>query len=308
MTLDDIRTGGKVTLARALSDIEAAPDREETAVLLDEAFRQPRGLVLGLTGPPGVGKSTLVDKLIAELRERGETVGVIAVDPSSKRSRGALLGDRTRLTVDPDDSGIFIRSMAARERLGGLAEAVFPASVLMRALFDVVLIETVGVGQSETAISETADLVVFCAQPGSGDALQFMKAGVMEVPDLILVTKSDLEAQARRTFSDLRGALSLIDGERRTDLLACSASRGEGISEVVDWIAERRGRAASSLSELMVRHARVWAKEQIAERFGREGLVRFAEHESRETPFSFTTFFSSTAAYSAQLPIDFSRF
>ena len=144
------------------------------------ALAAPQGLALGLTGPPGVGKSTLINALLARLRARGESVAVIAVDPSSRRSGGALLGDRTRIETDPEDAGVFVRSMAARRRLGGLADITYPAMVLMRALFDLVIVETVGVGQSETEIADCADLVVFCAQPGSGDALQFMKAGVME--------------------------------------------------------------------------------------------------------------------------------
>ena len=151
--------------------------------------------------------------LVAELRRRGETVAVIAVDPSSRRTGGALLGDRARIEADPDDAGVFIRSMAARRRLGGLAELTFPAVVLLRAGFDRVLVETVGVGQSETEIADCADLVVLCVQPASGDGLQFIKAGVMETPDLVLVTKADLGAPARRAAADVRGALS-IAGDR----------------------------------------------------------------------------------------------
>ena len=141
-------------------------------------------------------------------------MGVIAVDPSSRRSGGALLGDRTRIETDPADPGVFVRSMAARRRLGGVADLTFPAAVLMRACFDWVIVETVGVGQSEVEIADCADLVVFCAQPGSGDALQFMKAGVMEMPDVVLVTKGDLGAPASRAAADVRGALSLAAAER----------------------------------------------------------------------------------------------
>ena len=195
--LDELRAGGKAALARCLSALETTPDDPRLTALLDRAFAAPRGCVLGLTGPPGVGKSTLANAFLARLRARGETVAVIAVDPSSRRSGGALLGDRTRIATDPGDPGAFVRSMAARSRLGGLAELTFPATVLMRALFDWVLVETVGVGQSETEIADCADLVVLCVQPGAGDALQFMKAGVMEVPDLLLVTKGDLGAGRR---------------------------------------------------------------------------------------------------------------
>ena len=147
--LDALAAGGKAALARCLSALEATPDDLALATLLDAAFASPRGIVLGLTGPPGVGKSTLTNALVSGLRGRGLTVGIIAVDPSSRRSGGALLGDRTRIETDPDDPGIFLRSMAARRRLGGLADLTFPSVVLMRALFDVVFVETVGVGQSE---------------------------------------------------------------------------------------------------------------------------------------------------------------
>ena len=126
--------------------------------------------MIGLTGPPGVGKSTLVSALVRAWRARGRTVGVIAVDPSSRRTGGALLGDRTRIDVDPDDQGVFVRSMAARDRLGGLADLCAAATVLMRALYDVVLIETVGVGQSETEIADLADTVVFASSPARATA------------------------------------------------------------------------------------------------------------------------------------------
>ena len=163
-----------------------------------------------LTGPPGVGKSTLASALVAACARGGETVGVIAVDPSSRRSGGALLGDRARIATDPETTrASFVRSMAARDRLGGLADLTLAAMVLMRALYDRVLVETVGVGQSETEVAGVADTVVFCVQPGSGDSLQFMKAGIVEIPDLVVVTKADLGAAAERARADVAGALSL---------------------------------------------------------------------------------------------------
>ena len=158
---------------------------------------------------PGVGKSSLCAALVAAWRKAGKTVGVIAVDPSSKSSGGALLGDRVRIVHDSTDEGSFVRSMAARDRLGGLADQTLAAMVVMRALFDRVLIETVGVGQSETDVAGVADTVVFCVQPGSGDSLQFMKAGIVEIPHLIVVTKADLGAAAERARADVAGALSL---------------------------------------------------------------------------------------------------
>ncbi len=234
--LDALASGGKRALAAALASIEARPDAPETLALLDEAFAQPRGLALGLTGPPGAGKSTLVDALIRHwrgadgtgTRSDAKTIGVIAVDPSSAGSRGALLGDRTRLAVDPADGGVFVRSMAARDRLGGLSAMVFPSMVLMRALFDLVLIETVGVGQSETAVAGVADLVLLCVPPGAGDMVQHMKAGVLEVPDVVAVTKADIGGPAARTRAELTAALSLAT--RPVPVIACSAAGGEGLA------------------------------------------------------------------------------
>src|SRR5260370_39198252 len=205
------RAGGKRALAEALAAIEATPDDPATLALLSAAHGDPQGQTIGLTGPPGVGKSTLSGRLIEAWRAAGETVGVIAVDPSSRRSGGALLGDRTRLRTDPQDAGVFIRSMAARDRLGGLAELTIAAMVLMRAMFDRVLIETVGVGQSETDVAGAVDTVVLAVQPGSGDSLQFMKAGIVEIPHIVIVTKSDMEEPATRAEGQLAASLSLAD-------------------------------------------------------------------------------------------------
>src|SRR5215218_3864602 len=162
----------------AQSEIEALLSGVSPGALGGEA----PGHIVGVTGPPGAGKSTLLSQLVAGWRARGRSVAVLAVDPSSKRSGGALLGDRARIDADPADRGIFIRSMAAGERLGGLAPATRAAAQALAAAFDVVVIETVGVGQSETEVAEAADTVAVIVQPGSGDALQFLKAGIMEVP------------------------------------------------------------------------------------------------------------------------------
>ena len=171
--------------------------RAETAELL--AALSPAALggeaaghVVGVTGPPGVGKSSLLSRLVAEWRSRGHSVAVLAVDPSSRRSGGSLLGDRARIDRDPADRSIFIRSTAAGDRLGGLAPATRAAAVALAVAFDVVVIETVGVGQSETEVADVADSVAVIVQPGSGDVLQFLKSGIMEIPDLLVVTKADL--------------------------------------------------------------------------------------------------------------------
>lgn len=272
MNLETLRTGRKRTLAEALVRIETDLEGAETVRLLDEAFSQPRGFCLGLTGPPGVGKSTLLNAIIAAWRAQGKTVAVLAIDPSSSLSGGALLGDRTRIETDPADAGVFVRSMAARDKLGGLAEHTFPAMVLMRALFDLVIVETVGVGQSETGVSSVSDLAMFCAQPGSGDSLQYMKAGIMEVPDLIAVTKCDMGDIARRTAADLRGALSLSADAGRTEVVSCSATSGEGIEDLVQSIciisAQKMTRFESSRESQVIR----WSNERIISRFGSFGI------------------------------------
>src|SRR5215469_11711325 len=164
---------GKAQVAAALSAVEVYFTEPDIAELLDEAFASPKGFVTGITGPPGAGKSTLINALIAGWRSQGQTVAVLAVDPSSRASGGALLGDRVRMRTDPEDSGVLVRSVAARGRLGGLADIGFPAAVLLRALYDRVIVESVGVGQSETDIAIVSDTAVLCIQPASGDSLQF---------------------------------------------------------------------------------------------------------------------------------------
>jgi LAO/AO transport system kinase len=274
-SLEMLRTA-KPALARALARLESAPASPEALDLLEAAYARPTAHVIGLTGPPGVGKSTLTGRLIAAYRARGERVGVIAVDPSSRRSGGALLGDRLRLRSDPEDAGLFVRSMAARDRLGGLAEITWAAAVLMRALFDRVLVETVGVGQSETDVAGVADTVVFCVQPGGGDSLQFMKAGIVEIPQVAVVTKADMGAVAQRALADLAGALSLTPPEDgwpvRTLLL--SAESGDGLEELLAaldahfaWLGQD-GRLARKRHE----QAQAWLGAAIRERWGREGL------------------------------------
>jgi LAO/AO transport system kinase len=269
--LDALRAGGKAALARVLARIEARPDDPETVALLDAAWAQPVGHAIGLTGPPGVGKSTLTDALIRAFRRRDQRVAVIAVDPSSRRSRGALLGDRTRLSTDPDDAGVFVRSLAARDSLGGLAEMVWPTLTLMRALFDVVILETVGVGQSETEIADVADTVVFCAQPGAGDALQFMKAGIVEIPDIVVVTKADMGAPAARAVADLKGALSLAGSGDPVPVLSCSSVSGEGVDALADALQARV--AEAKLAPTRAAQAEAWARRTLTRLFGTEGFA-----------------------------------
>lgn len=295
-SLADLRAGGKVALAKVLARLEVAPDDPAMTTLLDAAYVAPMAQVIGLTGPPGVGKSTLAGALIGAYRAMGRSVAVIAIDPSSKRSGGALLGDRTRLRTDPEDNAVFVRSMAARDQLGGLAEITYAAMVLMRALYDVVLIETVGVGQSETDIALAADTVLFCVQPGSGDALQFMKAGIVEIPDIIAVTKGDLGRAATRARADVKGALGLSDtrhepAQWQIPVLVVSANAAAGIDELVGaadahaaWLGE-----AGRLGEKRKMQGDAWMLATIKERWGREGLRKLNAagviQRTGETPF-----------------------
>jgi LAO/AO transport system kinase len=277
--LSTLRAGGKPALAQALATLERDPDSADTLALLDEAFSRPTAQVIGLTGPPGVGKSTLAGALIQRYRQQARTVGVIAVDPSSRRTGGALLGDRTRIRTDPDDAGVFVRSMAARDRLGGLSDLTYGATALMRALYDIVLVETVGVGQSETEIALTADTVVFCVQPGSGDSLQYMKAGIAETPDIVAVTKSDLGAPAIRATADVKGALSLSTAETGAwspQVLLLSAQTGDQLDRLGQAIYDHWAwlSVAQRLARRRDAQAQAWLALAVKERWGREGLRR----------------------------------
>jgi LAO/AO transport system kinase len=269
---------GKAQVAAALSAVERQFADPEIVALLDEAYAAPRGLAIGITGPPGAGKSTLINALIAAWRLAGQTVAVVAVDPSSRASGGALLGDRVRMRTDPDDAGVFIRSVAARGRLGGLADIVFPAAVLLRALYDKVVVESVGVGQSETDIATVSDTVLLCIQPASGDSLQFMKAGIAEIPDIAVVTKADMGAAATRALADLKGALSLSQrdsGSWEPECLSISVTTDkEGLGQLFAAFARHeawlRGGGRVDASRQM--KARSWLESEIAAQFGRKGL------------------------------------
>jgi len=279
MTLSALRQGGKRALAAALAQVERDPEGDAAQALLDAAWREPRAHVVGVTGPPGVGKSSLCAALVAAWRRAGRTVGVIAVDPSSKSSGGALLGDRVRIVHDSTDDGSFVRSMAARDRLGGLADQTLAAMVVMRALFDRVLVETVGVGQSETDVAGVADTVVFCVQPGSGDSLQFMKAGIVEIPHVIVVTKADLGAAAERARADVAGALSLASagvGDWSLRTLAVSSRSGAGMEGLIEALEAHRAHLAADGRLAIARHRQSegWIAESLRERFGREGIAR----------------------------------
>jgi LAO/AO transport system kinase len=220
-------------LARAISHAEAGRGAE----LIRHLFAKTgRAMTIGLTGPPGVGKSTLSSALVRKARSLGKTVGVISVDPSSPFSHGALLGDRIRLTEHFTDSGVFIRSMASRGHLGGLAGATADAVLLMDAFgLDVILIETVGVGQSEIEIAELAQTTIVALQPGSGDSIQVLKAGIMEVADVFVVNKKD-HPMANQLKREIRSMMEMLDFSGWVpELVMTQATSGEGIDDL--WAA-----------------------------------------------------------------------
>ena len=231
----------------ALNVIEDRSRREQAAELLAEVSPAALGgeapaHLIGITGPPGAGKSSLLSALVAEWRGSGRSVAVLAVDPSSKRSGGSLLGDRARIDHDPADDGVLIRSTAAGGRLGGLAAATREAAEALAAAYDLVVVETVGVGQSETDVEEVCDTVAVVVQPASGDTLQFLKAGIMEVPDVLVVTKADLGDAAMRSRRDLAQALRSL-GTRDVPVLAVSSlPPATGIAELVQALDDHRAR------------------------------------------------------------------
>ncbi|MEP9369328.1 GTP-binding protein [Xanthobacter sp. VNH20] len=298
--LETLRAGGKRALAQALAAVETQRGKPPLVALLDRAAREPKALVLGLTGPPGVGKSTLTNALVRRARTAGRTVAVLAVDPSSRRTGGALLGDRARIQTDPEDRGVFVRSMAARDRLGGLSDDAVAAVVLMRAVFDLVIVETVGVGQSEADIGLVADSVVLCIQPASGDSLQFMKAGVMELPDIIVVTKADMADIARRAAADVSGALSLsgLPSQWTVPVIRLSAASGEGLEAFDAALAAHQAHLAvdGRLAAQRAGQEQQWVEEAIRLRFGTEGLAL-----ARKIAVSATGPFSREAAFAARL-------
>jgi LAO/AO transport system kinase len=272
---------GAAPAALNLLESTAAADREQAAALLREVSPaklggEAPGHIVGVTGPPGAGKSTLLSALLAGWRERGATVAMLAVDPSSRRSGGSLLGDRARIEFDPGDRGVFIRSTAAGERLGGIAWGTRAAAQALAATFDVVVIETVGVGQAETEVAEVADTVLVVVQPGSGDALQFLKSGIMETPDVLVVTKADLGQVAINARRDLSAALRSL-GRRATRVLAVtSLPPASGIEELLDELgahwSELAANDARALSERRLRARRAGALTAFAVEHGERGL------------------------------------
>ena len=239
--ISGVRADDSRALARAISLVE---NRDPLAYpLVRELYPATgRAAVVGVTGPPGVGKSSRVAALVGHLRPAERTVGVVSVDPSSPFSRGALLGDRIRLSEHFLDPGVFIRSMGTRGQLGGLAEATLQAVLLLDASGkDVVFVETVGVGQSEVEVTGIGDTVLLVLMPGSGDSVQALKAGIMEIPDVIAVNKAD-HPQAKTMLNEVRSIVALSEPDRRPKILLTDALSGDGVPEL--WTALEEHRAA----------------------------------------------------------------
>jgi LAO/AO transport system kinase len=268
----------KIELSKTLEEIEVNKDSKNTISMLDNFHSKPKAHVLGITGPPGVGKSSLIDRLIRYLRNRKFSVGVIAVDPSSSQSGGALLGDRTRFVLDPNDDDVYVRSMATKNYLGGISELTYPTMVVMRSMFDYLIIETVGVGQSETNIKNMVDTVVLCVQPGSGDTIQFMKSGVFEIPDIIIVTKSDIEKLSNLTFSDLSGSKEYFKSNDNRDIkiILTSSHKNLGFDNLFDELMKRWVwlKKEKKLKNLRFKQDQEWIKKTIISDYGTSGFIK----------------------------------
>lgn len=261
--LDDKRPQARRCAAQFLA---ALPDEKQNT----------SGHLIGITGPPGAGKSSLTSALIRVWRKRGHKVGILAVDPSSPLTGGALLGDRLRMMTGSTDSAVFVRSLACRGEFGGLSAEVWPMSLAMLAAFDIILVETVGVGQKEIDVSKMTDTTCFVAQPASGDSIQFLKAGIMEVPHILVVNKADIGAAARKTLSELRSTLkrqSESDGWQ-VPVLCASATQGSGIEELADTLEKHRQWLIEHdlLSLRRKRFQAEWIVKRLQEEFGRFGI------------------------------------
>jgi LAO/AO transport system kinase len=257
-----VRSGDRRAIARAISLVE---NGDPLAYPLVRELYPETGsaAIVGVTGPPGVGKSSLVGALVRHLREADRTVGVVTVDPSSPFSRGALLGDRIRLSDHFLDPEVFIRSMGTRGHLGGLAETTLQAVLLLDAAGkDVVFVETVGAGQSEVEVTAIADTVLLVLMPGSGDSIQALKAGIMEIPDVIAVNKADHPA-AKTMLNEVRSIVALAEPERRPPILLTDALSGDGVPELWTQLEQHREALASD-GRLEVRRRRNLAAEVFA--------------------------------------------
>jgi LAO/AO transport system kinase len=290
-TADKIASGDTRALARAATWIENR--RPEAEPLLKELFpRTGRAMILGVTGPPGAGKSTLCDQLTRTLRGEGKTVAVIAVDPTSPYTGGAILGDRIRMQQHHADPGVFIRSMATRGWLGGLAAATTEMTMLLDAAgFDVVLVETVGVGQDEVEIARLADVTMVVMVPGMGDDVQAIKAGIMEIADVFVINKADLPGAEKleRELTSYLGLSHRPDGWSPT-IVKTVSSEGKGIEEALAAAREyhARGTSRSRAADIWKIRLREMLRERVLEKFPQQEFEAAGREvaERRRDPFS----------------------
>ncbi|MGK0169828.1 MAG: LAO/AO transport system kinase [Gammaproteobacteria bacterium] len=272
---DGVCAGERTAIARALNLIDdRRPSNYAARLNFLRHLPTPESVtdshLVGLTGPPGAGKSTLISALIAHWRSNHLRVGVLAADPTSPLSGGALLGDRLRMQADPDDNGIFIRSLASRASYGGLAAELLPMAAVMLAAFDRVIVETVGVGQREIDVAFTVDTTCVAVQPGSGDSVQFLKAGIMEIPDVLVVTKGDLGSLASSTCNELRGCVDT----NAIPVLLTSALDNDGIGPLADALSthHQRLKDRGEIASKRIAAQTTWLLDRLQEEFGYYGI------------------------------------
>jgi len=279
--VEAIGKSDRLAVATALNLIDdrrpvKQPEVGKLFAALETTGQYEKGHVVGITGPPGAGKSSLASAMAENWLKDGYSVGIIAIDPSSPFSGGALLGDRLRMTRSDPHNGLFIRSLSSRGEKGGLSPQAWPMSRVLLAGYDIVIIETVGVGQSEIDVSHMADTTCLVVQPGSGDTIQFLKAGIMEIPDILAVNKADLGHIATSTADELRLALPDSDDTEswKVGVEVVSASHHTGIDKLSDsvlnhrkWLAEHNG-----LEDCRKRSEAAWGVKRLLEQFGQYGL------------------------------------